>query len=1129
MPSVSGLSHVGRLLVCAVLLLVPLFGTAEDWPTYLRDPGRSAASQETWLSTANASSLTKLWSFNTGDVIAASPTVVNNVVYVGSWNGYEYAINAQTGALIWKTFLGTDTPGSECSPDRALGVTSAATVQNGVVYVGGGDDYWYALNASSGNILWKVYVGDSTAAGGNYNWSSPLIYNGYGYIGVASFGDCPLVQGKLLKVDLATQQVVGTYDVVPNGTLGGGIWSSPTLDTATGIIYVATGTRTLPSQPQAQAIVAINSATMALQDSWAIQFPQPVIADADFGVTPTLFTDSKGDQLVAAANKNGVLYALRRSNMSAGPVWTDQIADGGASPQYGQGTVSSGIYANGMLFQAGGQVTVNGTLEQGSVDAIDPDNGNFIWRHYTPNAIIPALASINGLVLDAEGPTLEVLNAATGNPLYSYTTGAVIYSAPSISNGRIFFGSGDGNLYALGLPSSAVVGTATPTPAATALPAPGPLASLYNNAGTVTDGVVSTSNFDGYGYSYSAQALAAAGITRGGTVMAGGLSFTWPNVPLGGLDNVIAAGQTIVLPTPTGGTTLGFLGAAASGPSGGTATVTYTDGSRQTITLAFSDWALGAVPGVQPLPGTSIVADMDYRDNAAGIPDPTAVYIFYVGFSLEAGKTVQSVTLPSSVNGGPIHIFALAVGTPSASVVNTPTAIPTQTTGGGTTLAAAFNNAGTVSDGVSSDSDFDGYGYSYSAQALAAAGIAPGGTVAAGGLTFTWPNVAPGKPDNVEAGAVESGGQTITLPAPPGATTLGFLGAATTGPTGGVGTITYTDGTSQDFKLQFSDWAFSAASGVQPLPGTSIVATMRYRDTASGAPDPIPVYVFYTGFSLAPGKTVRSVTLPSAVVSGSIHVFAMTIGTPGSTAPINTPIATPTIPVPAATSTPYSPPPPPPSGGGGGGAPPGGSGGGGIYVPPIVVTNTPVPTVTDTATVIPTQTPTNTPVPPTSTPGQIVLAPPPPTWTATVPPTATATATPRVTRTRVRTPAPARVPKLMIHNAPQLAVGGRSSACSSRQNSAKKQQPGCEIVWTNWLPGAKITYVVRYPNGSRQTVTQTADRTGHAQQVFNIRYLPPAHGKRTPTSAIATITVRAVSKKGGKAGPVSVRFTILSH
>jgi outer membrane protein assembly factor BamB len=38
-----------------------------------------------------------------------------------------------------------------------------------VVYVGGGDDYWYALDASSGAILWKVYIGDSTASGGYYN------------------------------------------------------------------------------------------------------------------------------------------------------------------------------------------------------------------------------------------------------------------------------------------------------------------------------------------------------------------------------------------------------------------------------------------------------------------------------------------------------------------------------------------------------------------------------------------------------------------------------------------------------------------------------------------------------------------------------------------------------------------------------------------------------------------------------------------------------------------------------------------------------------------------------------------------------------------------------------------------
>ena len=188
----------------------------DGWPTSLHDNLRDGASADTVTPESTAPDLTKLWSYKTGGPIASQPAIVNGVAYFGSWDGYEYAFNATTGAVLWKTSLGITTGNSDCDPQSA-GVSSAATVLNGVVYVGGGDDYWYALNASTGAVEWRVYTGDSSASGGNYNWSSPLIVNGYAYIGVASLGDCPLVQGQLIQVNLSTGAVVNTLDMVPNG------------------------------------------------------------------------------------------------------------------------------------------------------------------------------------------------------------------------------------------------------------------------------------------------------------------------------------------------------------------------------------------------------------------------------------------------------------------------------------------------------------------------------------------------------------------------------------------------------------------------------------------------------------------------------------------------------------------------------------------------------------------------------------------------------------------------------------------------------------------------------------------------------------------------------------------------
>ena len=452
-----------------------------DWPTYLGDVQRTGAQTDSLLSTTTAPTLTQLWKFKTGGVIASQATVVNNVVYVGSWDGFEYALDAVTGTQLWKTFLGLTTarPQDLCSP-QTVGITSSATVQGGVVYVGGGDSFWYALDAANGAVLWKVPTAATQQYDGHYNWASPLLNNGFGYIGISSLGDCPLVPGQVLKVDLSTHNVV-PLNLLEAGSVGAGIWTSPAIDVATNTLYVTTGTRNASASPASQAVseamVAIDASNMTVKSFWGVpaSVDQSVI-DADWGTTPVLFSDGSRN-LVAAISKDGFAYAFDRTNLAAGPVWQKLVARSGPIPQNGDGSVASGAFGQGRLYLAAGVTTIGTTQVNGGVRALDPANGQTIWEHGAGTTVIAAIAYVNGLVITAPGSVVEVLDATSGQLLKTLLTasGLPIYGAPSVSNGRIFVGSVDGNEYAFGPPAlvpPTPTPTRTPTPTSTSTPTP---------------------------------------------------------------------------------------------------------------------------------------------------------------------------------------------------------------------------------------------------------------------------------------------------------------------------------------------------------------------------------------------------------------------------------------------------------------------------------------------------------------------------------------------------------------------------------------------------------------------------------------------------------------------------------
>jgi outer membrane protein assembly factor BamB len=111
----------------------------------------------------NATNGAKLWSYVATDVVTSSPAVADGIVYVGLNDGYLCALNSTTGEVVWKNFLS--------------GAVSSHAVVGGVVFASSSAyvseltliGNVYALNSSTGKMLWdynpKTFVSFPTVVG----------------------------------------------------------------------------------------------------------------------------------------------------------------------------------------------------------------------------------------------------------------------------------------------------------------------------------------------------------------------------------------------------------------------------------------------------------------------------------------------------------------------------------------------------------------------------------------------------------------------------------------------------------------------------------------------------------------------------------------------------------------------------------------------------------------------------------------------------------------------------------------------------------------------------------------------------------------------------------------------------
>jgi len=105
----------------------------------------------------------KKWQYNTEDDIEAAPLFVDEMIYIGSVGGNFYAINALNGKLIWKFETGGQIHGSANWVQPSGSSTKS-------VMVGSYDNLMYSFDALSGKLQWtyetEYFINGSPATDG---------------------------------------------------------------------------------------------------------------------------------------------------------------------------------------------------------------------------------------------------------------------------------------------------------------------------------------------------------------------------------------------------------------------------------------------------------------------------------------------------------------------------------------------------------------------------------------------------------------------------------------------------------------------------------------------------------------------------------------------------------------------------------------------------------------------------------------------------------------------------------------------------------------------------------------------------------------------------------------------------
>lgn len=455
--------------------LVPDDGANGDWSTWQHDPlGTRSNQAERQITASTAGSLTLKWAFAYPNVPYATPgsqpAVVDGTVYVGAPDARFHALDARTGATRWSFDLTTVSgPVDDFNQNP---VRDGASVVGDRVIFGDTRGYLYALDRNTGALIWSTRLDTHPAT---RITSSPLVFQGRVYVGVSSietgngfatnpYYSCCTFRGSVVALDAATGAVIWRYytvpPAVPSGTWpsgvtryapsGGAVWGSPVIDPTTGTVVVGTGQNYTGHAGDIDSVLALDAATGTVRWKYqatkedvytaACYFPSMVDycegrvdgtdLDFDFGSSPNVFF-SNGRSMIGIGQKSGIYFALDAATGAI--VWMmplSHVTSNGADAGIQWGTSWDGrrIYA----------ATWNAL--PGALYALDPATGAVQWRVESPadgcswggaaespqlcqRAFTPAVTTTRDLVFEgsADGK-MRVYSSDTGAVLWQYDT-----------------------------------------------------------------------------------------------------------------------------------------------------------------------------------------------------------------------------------------------------------------------------------------------------------------------------------------------------------------------------------------------------------------------------------------------------------------------------------------------------------------------------------------------------------------------------------------------------------------------------------------------------------------------------------------------------------------------------------